>query len=132
LDHFNIKVDNPLNVLQQEEAKEFFSHSDEGKLYDFFLRATCLKDMREPLRAARLNLVAAANYYAKSSEALDSARMEAKGLELTVKKLQVLSSAEGSKEFLAQKNWSDSLIVGLIRAKCLVLPRNGFSKNINQ
>ena len=43
MNHFNIELDNPITILQQEEAKVFFKDMKEEELYDFFTRATLLK-----------------------------------------------------------------------------------------
>ena len=44
---FNINVDNPIAILQQEEAKEFLKVEQPDKLYDFFVRGTMLKECHE-------------------------------------------------------------------------------------
>jgi len=47
-EHFNIKADNPCAVLTQEHAKKFLhGNNNEVTLYDFFLEASNLKDMKE-------------------------------------------------------------------------------------
>ncbi len=39
---FRIQVDNPVAILNQDNAKTFLADSNPGKLYDFFMRATLL------------------------------------------------------------------------------------------
>ena len=45
LEHFNIELSNPLTILQQEEAKNFFKENDERKLYQFFQRGSMLESI---------------------------------------------------------------------------------------
>ena len=42
LEHFNIELNNPMTVLQQEEAKNFFKENDEKSLYEYFQRGSML------------------------------------------------------------------------------------------
>ena len=46
-DHFNIVVNNPLNVLTQENAKKFLFSSSSKHKYDFFKKATRLSEVEE-------------------------------------------------------------------------------------
>ncbi len=45
--HFNIELDNPVSILQQEEAKVFFKDKGDEQLYTFFANATLLRIMQE-------------------------------------------------------------------------------------
>eukprot|EP00835_Amoeboradix_gromovi_P000347 NODE_12_length_45166_cov_0.552511.p2 type:complete len:1104 gc:universal NODE_12_length_45166_cov_0.552511:30976-27665(-) len=54
-DHFNIVVNNPLNVLTQENAKKFLFSSSVKNKYDFFKRATRLSEVEEWLETAYKN-----------------------------------------------------------------------------
>ncbi|XP_077414638.1 structural maintenance of chromosomes protein 6 [Vanacampus margaritifer] len=47
LDNFNIQVNNPVSVLNQEMSKYFLHSKGEGDKYRFFMRATQLEQMRE-------------------------------------------------------------------------------------
>ena len=40
--HFVIQLDNPTTILQQEEAKVFFTNNSDAKRYEFFFKATTL------------------------------------------------------------------------------------------
>ena len=40
--HFVIQLDNPTTILQQEEAKVFFTSNSDVKRYEFFFKATTL------------------------------------------------------------------------------------------
>ncbi|CAO1633915.1 unnamed protein product [Parajaminaea phylloscopi] len=46
-DHTNIQVDNPMNVLTQDAARQFLSSSNPSELYDFFLRGTQLRQLSD-------------------------------------------------------------------------------------
>ncbi|XP_061605240.1 structural maintenance of chromosomes protein 6-like [Phyllopteryx taeniolatus] len=47
LDNFNIQVNNPMSVLNQEMSKNFLQSKGEGDKYRFFMKATQLEQMRE-------------------------------------------------------------------------------------
>ncbi|MBN3308903.1 SMC6 protein, partial [Amia calva] len=46
LDHFNIQVDNPVSVLNQEMSKQFLHSKSEADKYKFFMKATLLEQMK--------------------------------------------------------------------------------------
>ena len=56
LEHFNVELDNPITILQQEEAKVFFKELSEETLYNFFERATLLRSMQENYKEAKANI----------------------------------------------------------------------------
>merc|ERR1711915_202895 len=45
LDHFNIQIDNPVSILNQETSRSFLNTSDARDKYKFFLKATQLEQM---------------------------------------------------------------------------------------
>ncbi len=47
LQHFNIELNNPLTILQQEEAKKFFNNQDESSLHSFFMAGCMLTKVKE-------------------------------------------------------------------------------------
>ncbi|XP_070588951.1 structural maintenance of chromosomes protein 6 isoform X2 [Erythrolamprus reginae] len=47
MDHFNIQVDNPISVLNQEMSKQFLQSKNEGDKYKFFMKATQLEQMKD-------------------------------------------------------------------------------------
>ncbi|XP_045606950.1 structural maintenance of chromosomes protein 6 [Procambarus clarkii] len=47
LDHFNLQVDNPITVLNQDMSRAFLKSTDPQALYQFFLKATQLQQMKE-------------------------------------------------------------------------------------
>ncbi|XP_027028107.2 structural maintenance of chromosomes protein 6 [Tachysurus fulvidraco] len=46
LDHFNIQVDNPVSILNQEMSKQFIHSKSEADKYKFFMKATLLEQMK--------------------------------------------------------------------------------------
>ncbi|XP_060918880.1 structural maintenance of chromosomes protein 6 isoform X1 [Labrus mixtus] len=46
LDHFNIQVDNPVSILNQEMSKQFLHTKSESDKYKFFMKATQLEQMK--------------------------------------------------------------------------------------
>ncbi|XP_076834227.1 structural maintenance of chromosomes protein 6 isoform X2 [Brachyhypopomus gauderio] len=46
LDHFNIQVDNPVSILNQEMSKQFLHSKSEADKYKFFMKATLLEQMK--------------------------------------------------------------------------------------
>lgn len=46
LDHFNIQVDNPVSILNQEMSKQFLHSKSESDKYKFFMKATLLEQMK--------------------------------------------------------------------------------------
>ena len=56
LDNFRINTDNPIVILQQEEAKELLKVENPTSLYEFFEKATLLKPCMEQYTEASRNL----------------------------------------------------------------------------
>ncbi|GHJ88325.1 hypothetical protein NliqN6_4727 [Naganishia liquefaciens] len=46
LDHFDIQVDNPMTVLNQDQSRHFLANADEGKKYGLFMEGTQLKQLK--------------------------------------------------------------------------------------
>ncbi|XP_044022081.1 structural maintenance of chromosomes protein 6 isoform X2 [Siniperca chuatsi] len=46
LDHFNIQLDNPVSILNQEMSKQFLHSKNESDKYKFFMKATLLEQMK--------------------------------------------------------------------------------------
>ncbi|XP_036981226.1 structural maintenance of chromosomes protein 6 isoform X2 [Acanthopagrus latus] len=46
LDHFNVQLDNPVSILNQEMSKQFLHSKNESDKYKFFMKATLLEQMK--------------------------------------------------------------------------------------
>ncbi|THH10198.1 hypothetical protein EW145_g1501 [Phellinidium pouzarii] len=55
-DHMNIQVDNPMNILSQDSARQFLSASKPTEKYEFFLKGTQLKQLSEEYEACLDNI----------------------------------------------------------------------------
>jgi len=51
LHHFSIKVTNPCVLLTQDDARDLIGGTDPRKMYEFFLRATGLREMKDDISA---------------------------------------------------------------------------------
>ena len=80
-DFFAIDVDNPIVVMTQEQAKGFLNSGDDGKKYEFFLRATLLQAVQERLTISR-------NYMSDMKEVL---KEHAENIPLLEKNLEHLT-----------------------------------------
>ncbi len=69
--HFSIYVDNPSQVLTQEESKKFIKGSEKDK-YEFFLKATGLKIIVDGLKEVDANCAAAQKSLDKALKAVQS------------------------------------------------------------
>jgi chromosome segregation ATPase len=56
MDHFNLQMDNPMNVLTQDKSRAFLSSSTPELKYEFFLKGTQLSDLHDEYKTIRANL----------------------------------------------------------------------------
>ncbi|KAJ7625351.1 P-loop containing nucleoside triphosphate hydrolase protein [Mycena polygramma] len=69
-DHMNIQVDNPMNVLTQDAARQFLSASVPTEKYKFFLRGTQLSQLSEEYDTCFANITATTKVLAQKKEAI--------------------------------------------------------------
>ncbi|KAI0338901.1 P-loop containing nucleoside triphosphate hydrolase protein [Trametopsis cervina] len=69
-DHMNIQVDNPMNILTQDSARQFLSASQPGDKYKFFLRGTQLSQLSEEYSTCMENIVQTQKVLKNKSEIL--------------------------------------------------------------
>ncbi|KAF8073492.1 hypothetical protein FPV67DRAFT_1576115 [Lyophyllum atratum] len=69
-DHMNIQVDNPMNVLTQDAARQFLSASRSEEKYKFFLRGTQLSQLSDEYDRCLVNIKQTRNVLAQKKEAL--------------------------------------------------------------
>ncbi|KIM63353.1 hypothetical protein SCLCIDRAFT_24251 [Scleroderma citrinum Foug A] len=73
-DHMNIQVDNPLNVLTQDAARQFLSASHPTDKYKFFLRGTQLSQLSEEYDSCLANINSAKRVLHQKKQALPELR----------------------------------------------------------
>ncbi|KIY70905.1 P-loop containing nucleoside triphosphate hydrolase protein [Cylindrobasidium torrendii FP15055 ss-10] len=69
-DHMNLQVDNPMNVLTQDQARQFLSAASPQDMYKFFLRGTQLSQLREEYQTCMDNCHHTATILLQKKEAL--------------------------------------------------------------
>ncbi|KAG6820629.1 hypothetical protein H0H93_014232 [Arthromyces matolae] len=69
-DHMNIQVDNPLNVLTQDSARQFLSASSSTDKYKFFLRGTQLSQLSDEYTTCLTNIKQTHKVLEQKKEAL--------------------------------------------------------------
>ncbi|KAJ7021611.1 P-loop containing nucleoside triphosphate hydrolase protein [Mycena alexandri] len=69
-DHMNIQVDNPMNVLTQDAARQFLSASAPTDKYKFFLRGTQLSQLSEEYDTCFANITATTKVLSQKKEAI--------------------------------------------------------------
>ncbi|RDB15207.1 Structural maintenance of chromosomes protein 6 [Hypsizygus marmoreus] len=73
-DHMNIQVDNPMNVLTQDAARQFLSASVPADKYKFFLRGTQLSQLSDEYDTCLDNIKSTFKVLAQKKEALPDLR----------------------------------------------------------
>ncbi|TFK73649.1 P-loop containing nucleoside triphosphate hydrolase protein [Pluteus cervinus] len=73
-DHMNIQVDNPMNVLTQDAARQFLSASHPSDKYKFFLRGTQLSQLSEEYDTCLENITQTNRILGQKKEALPDLR----------------------------------------------------------
>ncbi|KAJ6525222.1 hypothetical protein DFH09DRAFT_173736 [Mycena vulgaris] len=73
-DHMNIQVDNPMNVLTQDAARQFLSASAPTDKYKFFLRGTQLSQLSEEYDTCFSNITATTKVLSQKKEAIPDLR----------------------------------------------------------
>ncbi|CAL1712529.1 unnamed protein product [Somion occarium] len=69
-DHMNIQVDNPMNILTQDSARQFLSASQPTDKYKFFLRGTQLSQLSEEYSTCLENITQTGKVLVHKSEAI--------------------------------------------------------------
>ncbi|XP_036398055.1 structural maintenance of chromosomes protein 6 [Megalops cyprinoides] len=76
LDHFNIQVDNPVSILNQEMSKQFLQSKNEADKYKFFMKATLLEQMKRDYIHIKQTKAGTTEKVEKQEEVLKSLRQE--------------------------------------------------------
>ncbi|KAJ2319784.1 Structural maintenance of chromosomes protein 6, partial [Coemansia sp. RSA 2610] len=77
-DHMAIQVDNPINILSQDAAREFLASTSPDKMYHFFLKGTQLFQLREDLEVVRQAITRAEASIGRKKEVLPEMKAEKK------------------------------------------------------
>lgn len=77
-DHMNIQVDNPMNVLTQDSARQFLSASTPSDKYKLFLRGTQLAQLSQEYDTCLENISTTAKMLAKKREVIPDLRANLK------------------------------------------------------
>ncbi|KAJ1864300.1 Structural maintenance of chromosomes protein 6 [Coemansia sp. RSA 989] len=75
-DHMAIQVDNPINILSQDAAREFLASTSPDKMYHFFLKGTQLFQLREDLEVVRQAITRAESSINRKKEVLPEMKAE--------------------------------------------------------
>ncbi|RPD77418.1 P-loop containing nucleoside triphosphate hydrolase protein [Lentinus tigrinus ALCF2SS1-7] len=69
-DHMNIQVDNPMNILTQDSARQFLSASSPSDKYKFFLKGTQLSQLSEEYQTCMENISQTAKVLKRKAEVI--------------------------------------------------------------
>ncbi|PIL22905.1 hypothetical protein GSI_15601 [Ganoderma sinense ZZ0214-1] len=69
-DHMNIQVDNPMNILTQDSARQFLSASSPADKYKFFLKGTQLSQLSEEYQTCMENISQTAKVLTRKAEVI--------------------------------------------------------------
>ncbi|CDO70857.1 hypothetical protein BN946_scf184801.g50 [Trametes cinnabarina] len=69
-DHMNIQVDNPMNILTQDSARQFLSASTPADKYKFFLKGTQLSQLSEEYQTCMENISQTAKVLKRKAEVI--------------------------------------------------------------
>ncbi|RIA90797.1 P-loop containing nucleoside triphosphate hydrolase protein [Glomus cerebriforme] len=88
LDHMAIQVDNPMNVLSQDTARQFLHSSSPDDKYKFFMKGTQLTQLSEDYELIRESIETTRNIIKYKKEALPDLFKEAKEAEVKYKDMR--------------------------------------------
>ncbi|KAI4668526.1 uncharacterized protein J4E78_002353 [Alternaria triticimaculans] len=107
LDAFSMQIDNPMNVLTQDMARQFLNHSTPKDKYKFFLQGTQLENLNRDYQQIEQSLEVM-NTKAEVKEAdLTTLRREMEALEKKARKAASLQTMRDKEtEFARQAAWA--------------------------
>jgi len=94
LDHFMIQADNPLNVLNQDAAKQFLNSSSSKQKYDFFIRGTQLKQLTEEYEEINANIMISRELLSRKKNDLPELLERARTAERNLQAVKEASQAQ--------------------------------------
>ena len=98
--NFNIQVDNPIAVLNQDTAKTFLFKCDPTQLYTFFMKGTQLESCKNDYNAAHVEKIGAENLLEEKKGSLPTLKKE---LDKWTKKYQFHQNLSTRKEDIKKK-----------------------------
>ncbi|CAB4033131.1 structural maintenance of chromosomes 6-like, partial [Paramuricea clavata] len=103
LDQFNIQIDNPVSILNQDTSRNFLYASDPGKKYKFFLKATQLEQMNNDYLTIQEQQKIMSITLEKKKETIPEMENEVHQLEEKYRDLEQLKVLEGKIEGLKKE-----------------------------
>jgi hypothetical protein len=95
IDAFALQLDNPMNVLTQDNARQFLNDSNAKDKYKFFLKGTQLEGLRGEYELLRFNTDSQQN---KAETLIADIEALRKQMEVAVKKARQASTVDGMKK----------------------------------
>jgi chromosome segregation ATPase len=95
IDAFALQLDNPMNVLTQDNARQFLNDSNAKDKYKFFLKGTQLEGLRGEYDLLRFNTDSQQN---KAETLIADIEALRKQMEVAVKKARQASTVDGMKK----------------------------------
>ncbi|KAF0992213.1 hypothetical protein HZS_6279, partial [Henneguya salminicola] len=109
-EHFNIQVDNPINILNQEASKTFLNSQDPKIKYKLFMHATNLQDVSEYYENSLLHYDEIHRKLKKKQEMIDSFKDHLDSLTSKVLRADELENIEVKIDSLKNKLTSREII----------------------
>jgi len=107
LDHMCIQVDNPMNILNQDLARQFISSSTPEEKYNFFLKGTQLSQLNEDLELVRERIDKIERIIKLKTEVLPEMKKTIKRIKMECKDMMAIQNLEKtSKELKKQITWA--------------------------
>ena len=99
--HFNIQVDNPICVLNQEVSRNFLNTKNARDKYTFFMKATLLEDMKNDYSSSEVNRVTSTKRLEEKQSIIPELTKDIKRLE---QKVRMFNDLENYKEKFEKLN----------------------------
>ena len=96
-DHFALQIDNPMNVLSQDSARQFIGSSSPADKYKFFVKGVQLEQLDQDYRIVEENLD---NTESKLSQKQDDVKILKNKMEKAKQRLAISDKHEGIREKL--------------------------------
>jgi len=103
LDHMCIQVDNPMNILNQDLARQFISSSTPEEKYNFFLKGTQLSQLNEDLELVRERIDKIDRIIKLKSEVLPEMKKAIKSKKTEIRDMLAIQNLEKTSNELKKK-----------------------------